>query len=203
MFGRLGNAGLAALVVLVAGGAAIANDSVAQTPPDSEGGASPETGANLHAGHGGGGTGVHAGHGGGGCGGAGGGCGGSCGGGAGGGCGGSCGGGATLAAPDPADIAAGAEIFAQTCATCHSLGGGDLATGPDLLSARQRPDMWMRGWLTDPAAWAASRPCAATLVAQWPEIMPDPNLDERQIEQVIAWLRAERAAALAEGSGAE
>ncbi len=95
--------------------------------------------------------------------------------------------------PDPAGAEAGEEIFRAQCAGCHTLGLGETTRGPDLLTANLRPDGWLRRWLADPAGWAAQNPYAAKIVQQWGRQMPNPGLDDAQIEQVIAFIRAQRA----------
>ncbi len=56
-----------------------------------------------------------------------------------------------LAAQDPA-----ADLYRQSCASCHTIGGGPL-TGPDLRGVSQRRDRaWLTRFIMDPQAVIAS-----------------------------------------------
>lgn len=96
---------------------------------------------------------------------------------------------------DPAGAAAGELIFRNRCASCHTLGHDDTTRGPDLLTKALRPDGWIRMWLADPAQMVATNPYAQRIVGEWDgKVMPDPDLDTQQIEEVLAFLTAQRAA---------
>ncbi len=97
--------------------------------------------------------------------------------------------------PDPEGAPAGEVIFRNHCAACHTLGRGPTTRAPDLLTADLRPDGWLRRWLTDPQEVVADNPYAQRIVDAWDgKVMPDPDLDAEEIEQVIAFIRAQRAA---------
>lgn len=94
--------------------------------------------------------------------------------------------GASLARADT-----GAELFAQRCAACHSLGGG-RRLGPDLAGVTERRDeVWLQGFIRSPQALAQSGdPTAQALLAEYaPVVMPDQALDEAQLRAVLARLR--------------
>ncbi len=86
------------------------------------------------------------------------------------------------------DPARGEEIFRDHCAACHTLGRGDQR-GPDLLDVHvRRPGGWLRRWLTDPAETAEATPYGARIVEEWGVLMPDPNLDDTGIADVVAFI---------------
>lgn len=89
---------------------------------------------------------------------------------------------------------AGEAIFRSQCAACHTMGRGDTTRGPDLLVADLRPDHWLEQWLTDPAAVVEWNPYAQNLVDAWGGlVMPDPELEDGEIDDVICFLAEQRA----------
>jgi nitrite reductase (NO-forming) / hydroxylamine reductase len=99
------------------------------------------------------------------------------------------GGGAVLSA-----VERGERIFRGHCASCHSLGQGDRRHAPDLLNVTtRRPVRWLQRWLADPAEVAANNPYGQQLVRTWKVVMPDPDLDDAGIADVLAFLEHQSA----------
>lgn len=88
-----------------------------------------------------------------------------------------------------ANASAGAKIFNQQCAACHTIGGGKKI-GPDLAGVTERRDtQWLKNWIADPPGMIASGdPIATSLASKYPMTMPDLGLSEKQIANVIAYL---------------
>ncbi len=88
----------------------------------------------------------------------------------------------------PEEISAGKEIFKQ-CVGCHTIGGGKLI-GPDLKGVLARRDVaWTKKWVADPIGMSQNDPEGKKLFAEWKNIpMPNPNLDEKQIHQVLVYI---------------
>ncbi|MFO0552697.1 MAG: cytochrome D1 domain-containing protein [Polyangiaceae bacterium] len=88
----------------------------------------------------------------------------------------------------------GKAIFDQTCIACHSIGNGDR-TGPDLKDVSKRRDKaWLSKWLKDPVGMGQSDPVGKELFAKFKNIpMPNPNLNDAQIDAVLGFIDAESA----------
>ncbi|WP_119071945.1 c-type cytochrome [Aggregatilinea lenta] len=86
----------------------------------------------------------------------------------------------------------GRAIFEQYCASCHTVGGGDMA-GPDLQGvAEKRDPAWLRRWLEAPDVMLAEGdPIATDLLRQYNNIpMPNQNLSTAEIDALLAYLGA-------------
>lgn len=96
------------------------------------------------------------------------------------------------AAPNRQSVEEGRALFEQYCASCHTIGGGDMA-GPDLQGVVQKRDpAWLRHWLKEPDVMLAeSDPIATDLLHQYNNIpMPNQNLSATQIDALLAYLGA-------------
>ncbi|MBI4468279.1 MAG: c-type cytochrome [Acidobacteria bacterium] len=87
---------------------------------------------------------------------------------------------------------AAATIFEKKCYSCHNIGGGDKK-GPDLkgLTAR-RPMNWIREFVKTPSALGRrGDPDAAELLRKfYPEVMPDQDLTDEQVDALVALIDA-------------
>ena len=93
-----------------------------------------------------------------------------------------------------ASEARGEHHFRSYCASCHTIGHGDLERGSDLLSVDLQPDAWLRQWLRDPAEVATWSRYAQILISRWGFVMPPSDLlSDEDIDDVIAFLHAQRA----------
>jgi mono/diheme cytochrome c family protein len=96
------------------------------------------------------------------------------------------------AAPNGQSAEEGRIVFEQYCASCHTMGGGDLA-GPDLQGvAEKRDPAWLRRWLQEPDVMLAENdPIATDLLHQYNNIpMPNQNLSATEIDALLAYLGA-------------
>ncbi len=96
------------------------------------------------------------------------------------------------AAPLPQDVTQGKEIFEQKCASCHTIGGGDLA-GPDLKGVTQIRDReWLIRWIADPDAMIkAGDPIAIQIFEEYNRVpMPNMGLSEEEIVAVLAFIES-------------
>lgn len=93
------------------------------------------------------------------------------------------------------DASAGATLFQQKCAACHTIGQGDRV-GPDLKGVTKiRTDEWLKTWLKDPSAMIASGdPAAKEISEKFPMTMPNLGLSDQQIDDLIAYLGKDGAA---------
>ncbi len=97
--------------------------------------------------------------------------------------------------PDDALVAAGKATFEKVCIACHTVGEGKRI-GPDLKDVHQRrsPE-WLVKWLSDPIGMTQTDPTAKKLLEEFNKIpMPNPNLSEQQIKEVLAYVRNKSAA---------
>jgi nitrite reductase (NO-forming) len=93
------------------------------------------------------------------------------------------------AAPDDPEALAGKQHFESTCLACHSYGQG-AKLGPDLAGVTQRrTDGWLRSWLRSPEKMLAADDTAKALLARHKVPMPNQNLSEREIEQLVRYFR--------------
>ncbi|MFI5366153.1 MAG: c-type cytochrome [Candidatus Binatia bacterium] len=76
------------------------------------------------------------------------------------------------------------------CNSCHRVGGGKLI-GPDLEGVtHRRNDRWLQSWLKDPAAVVAKDPELQTWSHEFGDIiMPNQNLDDKEIDALIAYMK--------------
>ena len=96
------------------------------------------------------------------------------------------------AAPDGQSAEDGRAVFEQYCASCHTIGGGDMA-GPDLQGvAEKRDPAWLRRWLAEPDVMLAEGdPIAVDLLHQYNNIpMPNQNLSDTEINALLTYLGA-------------
>jgi mono/diheme cytochrome c family protein len=98
---------------------------------------------------------------------------------------------AIVAAQGPT-AAEGQTLFQEKCASCHTIGQGDLV-GPDLKGVTDRRDVdWLTRWISAPDKMlAANDPTATALLAQYKNVpMPNLGLSQAQVEALIAYLAA-------------
>ncbi len=95
------------------------------------------------------------------------------------------------------NLADGEKIFKTTCTACHTIGKGKLV-GPDLagVNARRTPK-WLLEFTKSPQALIKKGdPIATKLFNDYNKIqMPDPNLTEVQIKNVLAFIKSKSAPA--------
>jgi nitrite reductase (NO-forming)/hydroxylamine reductase len=91
-----------------------------------------------------------------------------------------------------AAIEAGQTLFDEKCVACHTVGGGKR-TGPDLRNVHQRRDRsWLVKWMKDPIGMSKTDPVGQRLLAEHNNApMPDPRLDDAQIDNLLEFLTAE------------
>ncbi len=78
---------------------------------------------------------------------------------------------------------------AKGCYTCHTIGGGDRV-GPDLQGLfERREEGWVRKYLHDPVTMTAQDPIARGLKEKYRAQMPRLNLSEREIEELLNFLK--------------
>ena len=85
----------------------------------------------------------------------------------------------------------GKQIFQQSCAACHSIGGGQLV-GPDLAGVNdRRPEDWLLKFTKSSQTLVKSGDKTATaLFEQFNKIpMPDQALSDEQIKKVLAHIK--------------
>lgn len=85
----------------------------------------------------------------------------------------------------------GKQIFQQSCAACHSIGGGQLV-GPDLAGVNdKRPEDWLLKFIKSSQTLVKSGDKTATvLFEQFNKIpMPDQALSDDQIKKVLAHIK--------------
>jgi nitrite reductase (NO-forming)/hydroxylamine reductase len=92
-------------------------------------------------------------------------------------------------AGSPAQIAAGDKIFNTQCIACHTIGGGKRV-GPDLAGVHERRQPnWLKKWIKDPIGMAQNDPIGKEIFAEWNNMpMPNPNLNDGQVDEVLAYL---------------
>lgn len=98
---------------------------------------------------------------------------------------------APASVPGRPDVDAGKVTFERICMACHTVGQGDRI-GPDLkaVSGRRERD-WLRRWLRDPIGMGQSDATGRKLMIEWKNVpMPNPNLTDQQIEDVLAYIDA-------------
>ena len=85
----------------------------------------------------------------------------------------------------------GTQIFQQSCAVCHHIGGGRLV-GPDLAGVNdRRPEDWLLKFIKSSQTVVKSGDKTATaLFEEFNKIpMPDQALSDEQIKQVLAHIK--------------
>lgn len=101
-------------------------------------------------------------------------------------------------APELRSLDSGEYIFRTRCASCHTIGGGDLIgehtahAGPDLLGVGSRRDpAWLARWVREPDVMIAEKdPIALAMVAQYKGVvMPNFRLTEADVENVLEFIQ--------------
>ncbi len=89
----------------------------------------------------------------------------------------------------------GEGVFGQTCAACHTIGGGVLV-GPDLQGVTERrEESWLMVQIQSPSVHQEQNdPISVSNREEFGLSMPDLGLTEEQVESVIAYLRTGEAA---------
>lgn len=104
------------------------------------------------------------------------------------------------AAPEIRQISTGENLFRTRCASCHTIGQGDVVElaerriGPDLLNVgRQRDPRWLRRWLAEPDRMLAEGdPLATALLAEYRNIpMPNLRLTETDVTKLLDYIDEE------------
>lgn len=97
------------------------------------------------------------------------------------------------AAGNRQDAGNGEAIFNAMCAACHSIGGGNRPTGPDLNGTTTRHELaWLTRWIKEPDKMLAEGdPIALQLLAEYNNVpMPNMGLSDAQVADVIAFLQS-------------
>lgn len=101
-------------------------------------------------------------------------------------------------------ITDGEKIFKGICSACHTIGKGKLV-GPDLLGVNtRRPNKWLLTFIKSPqTVMKNGDPIAIKLFNDHNKIqMPDQNLTEVQIKNVLAFIKSKSAPVATAKSGA-
>jgi nitrite reductase (NO-forming) len=86
--------------------------------------------------------------------------------------------------------ARGKLAFELKCLACHSIAGGAKKMGPDLYGVSGRRDAgWLTRWLKDPAGMMQTDPTAKALLGQYEVPMPDQNLSDEEVAELIAYFQ--------------
>ncbi len=100
-------------------------------------------------------------------------------------------------APALRQISAAEDLFRTRCASCHTIGRGDIANserrlvGPDLLNVTsQRDRKWLRRWLLEPDIVLSEKdPLAMSLLARYEGVpMPNFRLTAEEVEDLLTFL---------------
>jgi protein SCO1/2 len=103
-------------------------------------------------------------------------------------------------APELRQISNGEDLFRTRCASCHTIGKGDVVElaerriGPDLYDVtRQRDRKWLARWLAEPDKMLAEKdPLATSLLARYKNIpMPNLQLNEADVIQLLGYIDQE------------
>lgn len=84
----------------------------------------------------------------------------------------------------------GESIFQSKCSSCHSLGGGDRASGPDLEGVTERRDrQWLLRVIREPDELIAEEePRIMALMENYQMAMPDLGVSRDEAEALLAYL---------------
>ncbi|HEY9724376.1 MAG TPA: cytochrome c [Oscillatoriaceae cyanobacterium] len=94
-----------------------------------------------------------------------------------------------------AQSGAGETLFKQDCASCHSIGRGQIV-GPDLQGVTHRDDPeWVAKFVTDPEPMLDSDAHAKAMLGQYLVKMPNLHLTAAQISAIEAYFRQQDEAA--------
>ncbi len=103
-------------------------------------------------------------------------------------------------APELRTITSGENLFRTRCASCHTIGQGDVIElaerriGPDLYNVTQQRDPeWLLRWMAEPDKMLEEKdPLAMALLAQYKNVpMPNLRLNDRHIEQLLDYIAQE------------
>jgi mono/diheme cytochrome c family protein len=114
----------------------------------------------------------------------------------------------SLAAQEGTSVSRGKAIFEARCASCHTVGGGDLV-GPDLARVTARRDAgWLNRFIRQPDVMIREKdPIAIDLLAKYSNIaMPNLSIGERDVAALIEYFGAsggKKAQAAQPGTGAQ
>jgi protein SCO1/2 len=103
------------------------------------------------------------------------------------------------------DAQPGQALFVKGCATCHSIGGGDLV-GPDLKDVGKRRDReWLGRFIMTPERLRREKDAVATQLSQRYRgvVMPNLGLKESDVADVLQYIEARSAAKDAQASDAK
>lgn len=87
----------------------------------------------------------------------------------------------------------GEEMFQQSCAVCHTVGGGRLV-GPDLQGVTERREEdWLISFIQSSQDMIAARdPVAVQLFEEYAQMpMPDQPYSDEQVRQILDYIRVE------------
>lgn len=108
----------------------------------------------------------------------------------------------------PLDISRGQFTFQSRCASCHTIGGGDLI-GPDLMGVTQRRSAdWLRRYMREPdKVLAEGDPVATQLFDKYRQVrMPNLRLGDDDLTMLTSYIeqqeKAGKARATANNAGA-
>jgi len=90
----------------------------------------------------------------------------------------------------------GKEIFQSSCASCHTVGEGDLV-GPDLEGVTTRRDSdWLTRWISAPDVMLdEGDPIATELLEKYNNVpMPNLGLTEAEVSSLVAFLETQQTA---------
>lgn len=100
--------------------------------------------------------------------------------------------GARAVEEEPAVLAEqGEHIFQRKCVACHTVGGGDRPTGPDLAGVTERRDrQWLIGMIRNPGELLDSGdPVAGGMLEKYKGLrMPDLGISDDEAEALLAYL---------------
>jgi mono/diheme cytochrome c family protein len=99
----------------------------------------------------------------------------------------------------------GKALFSQKCSPCHSIGGGDRPSGPDLAGVTTRADQeWLEHFIQSPGKVLSSGdPTATKLLKKFKNLrMPDLGLSESEVKSVLGYLATTGESSKAEAQAA-
>jgi cytochrome c2 len=91
----------------------------------------------------------------------------------------------------------GEELFKSTCAACHTVGGGKRV-GPDLDGmSTKRSETWLINWIKSSQSMIQNNdPDAIAIFEEFNKVpMPDQNLSDAEIKEVINYIKTKSSAA--------
>lgn len=103
-------------------------------------------------------------------------------------------------APELRSISTGELLYRTRCASCHTIGHGDVAdlnrrtVGPDLfMVTEQRDPEWLRRWLKEPDVMLEEKdPLALSLYEKYNRVpMPNLRLSDTDVDNLVEYIREE------------